>query len=104
MSSPSPKGSCCAAHWRIFEPPTLYRRRNSHGFAVLRDCAARNVHAVGGQKGDDAVVGQDVSRGLVLNHFANAITDGLRRMRLRSIHGLNGSREKIFELEDASGS
>ena len=71
----------------------------SHRFAIFGDGAARDIDAVGSQQRDDAVVGENLRRLLVLDHLADAVAHGFGRVRLGAVNRLNRGGEKIFQLE-----
>src|SRR5271170_2649078 len=87
----------------LFLAPALHRRRNPHRFAVFCDRAPRDLDAGLAQFFHDGVVGQNVDRGLGVDHLLDAMPHRFRGVRFAAMRRRDRGGEEIFQLEDAAG-
>jgi hypothetical protein len=71
-------------HTRL-EAAAFHRRRDSQGLPIFGDGTPRNVHAIGRQQGNDAIVGKNIARRTVAKYReALRIPSSVERRRLKA--------------------
>ena len=86
----------------MFVAAALYRGRDSHRFAILRDGATGDIDAGFPQPFHDGVVREDHRRILGIDQLLDVVTDSLRRMGFAAGGGGDRGGEEILQFETAA--
>src|SRR5216683_1931373 len=86
----------------LFVAAALYRGRDSHRLAVLRDRATGDINAGFAQSFHDGVVRQDHGGVFRIDQLLDVVADRLRRMGFAAVGRCNRGGEEILQFETAA--